>query len=147
MRVQQQSESVSMIRGGLHKDHRGFVQFVNDFRPKAADRFYVLHPAVVGEIRGWVGHRIETKWFFAVSGAVDIAVAAPVNWTEPERSAGVSRYSLLADQPAVLAVPPGHFTAIIARAPNAALAVFSTGGIESANDDDYRLPADYWPTG
>lgn len=137
-------ERVSVIAGGLHQDTRGTVQFVNDFRPAGADRFYVMHPATPGEVRGWVGHQVERKWFFAVTGEFDIGVVAPDDWTQPERASLVTRYSLSADRPAVLAVPPGHFTAIVSRVPGAALIVFSTGKIESAKDDDYRLPAEYW---
>lgn len=138
------ANGISLVFGGIHRDHRGFVQFVNDFRPSAADRFYVLHPANVGEVRGWVGHRIEAKWFFAVAGRFDIGVVAPDNWPVPSRDLTVARYLLDANKPAVLSVPAGHFTAIVARAPGSALGIFSTGKIESAKDDDYRLPAEYW---
>lgn len=187
---------VRLITGGLSRDHRGVVQHVNAFRPSEADRFYVLHPARVGEVRGWMGHRRDAKWFFVVSGSFDIGVVAwppqggqllgksyplfgktapqggvPDNQypitnnpsaVQPDnqspvtdnqigyglsRSLPVLRYTLKAEEPAVLEIPPGHFTAIIAREPNSSLLVFSTGTIETAKEDDYRLPADYWGFG
>jgi dTDP-4-dehydrorhamnose 3,5-epimerase len=133
-----------IIPGGRHVDARGAVQHVNAFHPRQADRFYVLHPAVVGEVRGWVGHQRETKWFFPVSGRLRIGVVACREWPEPSRALSVMRYGLIANEPAVLEIPPGHFTAIVAEEPGSALIVFSTGAIEAAKDDDFRLPPDYW---
>lgn len=153
-------QSVRLIPGGLHRDARGSVQHVNAFRPAEADRFYVLHPATVGEVRGWVGHRRDAKWFFAVTGRFVVGVVAgtdavfahaagtsavsPNNPAPITDNSAVQRYTLSADAPAVLEVPPGHFTAIIAQEPNSSLLVFSTGAIETAKDDDFRLPPDYW---
>jgi dTDP-4-dehydrorhamnose 3,5-epimerase len=136
-----------IIAGGVHQDARGRVQHVNAFQPAEADRFYLLHPRVVGEVRGWVGHRRDAKWFFPAAGTMDLGIVAPAEWDAPERTAAVRTVRLDAMAPVMVHVPPGHFTALVARTPGCILVVFSTGRIESAKEDEFRLPPDHWTLG
>lgn len=135
---------VRLIRGGLHRDARGVVRFANDFDFKGVDRFYSVHPARSGEVRGWVGHLRDWKWFFVVAGAFDVGVVAPKNWSAPDKGAPVTGFRLTAGAPAVLEVPPGHYFASKAVTEGAILLVFSSGQIETAGEDDFRLATDYW---
>jgi dTDP-4-dehydrorhamnose 3,5-epimerase len=135
---------IRLINAAVHRDERGWVQFVNAFTPSAADRFYVIHPANVGEVRGWIGHKRERKWFFPITGRFDVGVVSPDRWDTPDRNLAITRYQLDASAPLMLDVAPGNFAAIVAREPNSALAVFSTGSIATAKEDDFRLPPDYW---
>lgn len=135
---------VRFITGGLHRDSRGEVRFANDFDFTGVDRFYSVHPARAGEVRGWVGHRRDWKCFFVVAGAFDVGVVAPQNWESPEVTAVVSGFRLDAKSPSVLAVPPGHYFASRAVTEGAILLVFSSGRIETAGEDDFRLLPDHW---
>lgn len=133
-----------MILGAVNADARGRVRHVNDFKPAQADRFYCIYPSSAGVVRGWVGHRRDAKWFFVVRGAVKIGVVRPGDWQTPSPDLAVAVYTLTDEMSEVLAIPPGHFTACVTIAPDTIIMVFSTGRIEDASTDDYRLPADYW---
>lgn len=136
--------SVRRIAGGVHRDARGTVCFVNDFDFSRVDRFYTVKPSRVGELRGWVGHRRDWKWFYVARGTFDIGVVKVSDCAAPDRTAPVECFRLEAESPAVLEVPPGYFTASRSRSRGAILTVFSSGKIESARTDDFRQPADFW---
>jgi hypothetical protein len=136
------SPDAELITGAEHSDARGRVRFVNDFKPNQAERFYCIYPATPGEVRGWVGHRRYAKWFFVVRGEVKIGVVQPDNWDSLSSDLPVAVYTLTDD--CSQAVPHGHFTASIALVPNSIILVFSTGRLEDASSDDFRVAADHW---
>lgn len=136
-----------LIPGGLHRDARGEVRFVNDFGLEGVDRFYAVSPATVGEVRGWVGHLREAKWFFVTRGVIEVGVVRPKVWGQASGEDEIHRFRLDADSPAVLEVPPGHYTGSVAHTEGAILLVFSSGKIESAKEDDFRMPAASWRIG
>ena len=57
-----------LIQGGSHVDARGSISFVNDFDFKNVCRFYCITPKTKTEVRAWQGHKIESKWFYCISG-------------------------------------------------------------------------------
>ncbi len=65
---------VEMIKGGMAKDHRGQIRFVNDFDLSEVKRFYIIKNADTELVRGWRAHRIEQRWFYVLSGAFIIDV-------------------------------------------------------------------------
>jgi dTDP-4-dehydrorhamnose 3,5-epimerase len=136
---------VRLIEGGLHRDERGEVRHVNTFDFQLVDRFYTICPARPNEVRGWVGHRRDWKWFHAVSGEFLLGVVQPDDWNNPSSHLAVQQFKLSADHPQVLEVPPGFATASLALKPGSALMIFSSGKIETAREDDYRFPPDRWP--
>ena len=135
---------VEMIEGGLHVDERGVVAFCNDFDVSQADRFYTVRSHCTNQIRGWVGHRVEQKWFIAFSGTIIIAVVQPDDWQSPSRDIVPKKFLLSCLKPSVLHVPPGHATASVMLTSNAHLGIFSTGKIKDAAGDDYRFDTRMW---
>lgn len=134
-----------IINGGLHVDARGIVSFVNDFDFNGVDRFYTIRAHRPQDLRGWVGHQRDHKWFFAVQGTTMIAVVKPDQWDRPASDLPVERFVLSAAKPQVLHVPPGHATGSVNLSQDALLMVFSSGKIEDAKTDDYRFAIDSWP--
>jgi len=133
-----------IIEGGLHVDARGTVCFVNDFDFEVVDRFYAIRAHRPHELRGWVGHQRDHKWFFAVQGTTLIAVVKPDRWDFPASNLRVERFVLSAVKPQVLHVPAGYATGSVNLSADAILIVFSSGRIEDAGTDDYRFPMDLW---
>lgn len=133
-----------LIPGGLHTDERGTVAFVNDFDFAGVRRFYMIRPARPGEVRGWIGHRREHKWFMCIQGRIVIAVVKPDRWDKPSHDLPVCRYELSANQPAVLHVPAGHATASMAVNEGAILLVYSSDRLEVAPGDDHRFAPETW---
>ena len=134
-----------LIEGGVHRDQRGEVRHINAFTFDHVDRCYVVRPARTGEVRGWVGHRRDWKFFLALEGEFRIGVVIPTDWTAPARDLRPDVFRLVAECPAILEVPPGCYAASVAVRPSSALMIFSSGGIHEAASDDFRLPPDYWP--
>jgi hypothetical protein len=135
---------VRIIPGGIHRDARGEVQHVNTFNFENVDRFYSITPINLGEVRGWVGHRRDWKWLFAVKGMFDVGIVQPATWETPSRNEKVQYFRLDAEAPCILEVPPGSYTASTTSNCDSTLLIFSSGKIETAVDDDFRLPPDYW---
>jgi|APLak6261667961_1056064.scaffolds.fasta_scaffold00061_22 dTDP-4-dehydrorhamnose 3,5-epimerase-like enzyme len=128
-----------LIDGGVHRDERGTVRHVNRFDLKEVDRFYVITPARPRELRGWVGHRRDHKWFFSVQGEFRIYVL-PLVELEESSLATPDCYLLSTHESKVLAVPGGYATAISANEVPSSLLVFSSGKIEDSAADMLRYP-------
>ena len=121
-----------MIQGGVHADGRGSLRFCNDFDMSAVKRFYTIANGEEQPVRGWIGHRRETKWFFPLKGATEIAVE-PMDGKEKES------FRLDSDKPCVLKVPPGNWF-YIRQDGNAEVMVFSDCKIGEFENDDFRRP-------
>jgi dTDP-4-dehydrorhamnose 3,5-epimerase len=134
-----------LIEGNLHVDQRGIVSFVNEFDFKGVVRFYTIRSHAPGESRGWIGHRIENKWFMALSGSIHVSVVAPNDWEDPDDDLPVQRFVLSALKPSVLCVPAGHATASIMLSSDAHLGVFSSECLENSRKDDWRFDIKTWP--
>ena len=62
------------IVGGSHADSRGALRFCNDFDMSPVKRFYTIANSAEQPVRGWIGHKRETKWFFPLKGATTVTV-------------------------------------------------------------------------
>ena len=60
---------VETIKGGIAKDRRGHIKLVNDFDMSLVKRFYIISNANTEVVRGWRGHRVEERWFYALKGS------------------------------------------------------------------------------
>jgi len=65
-----------LIKGESFKDNRGQILFNNDFDLKDVRRFYEIENINSDYIRGWKGHTIESRWFFATKGVIKISVSS-----------------------------------------------------------------------
>ena len=143
-----------MMVGGAHADARGVLRFCNDFDMSAVRRFYTIANSVECPVRGWIGHRRETKWFFPLKGVTEIIVE-PMDDGRAERadraesgendstrstcSTRLKTYTLSADGPVVLKVPPGNWFCI-RQDGSAEVMVFSDCRVGEFMDDDFRRP-------
>lgn len=132
------------ILGGIAKDHRGQIRFVNDFDMSLVKRFYIIQNADTSIVRGWRAHRIEQRWFFVLSGAFWVDTVKIDNWESPSPDLPVERTLLSAGDPEVFHVPAGYGTAFQAQHPGSELLVFADHGIEHAKNDDYTWPETYF---
>ncbi|KKX51752.1 hypothetical protein, partial [Sphingobacterium sp. IITKGP-BTPF85] len=63
---------IDFIKGGIAKDGRGQIRFVNDFEMSLVKRFYIIKNLDLTLVRGWRAHRIEQRWFYVLSGSFAI---------------------------------------------------------------------------
>ena len=123
--------NTEVIQGGRYADARGVLRFCNDFDLSAVKRFYTIANSVEQPVRGWIGHKRETKWFFPLRGRTEIEVE---NFNRVDR---VERVEMDAERPCVLKVPPGNWFKIVQDG-NAEVMVFSDCKVGEFENDDFR---------
>lgn len=133
-----------IIKGGIHKDQRGIIQFVNDFHFENIKRFYTITHPDVSIIRAWQGHKLETKYFFVTKGSFLINWIEIDNWENPSKDLKISSKVLSETNSEILIVKPGNANAFKALENNSILTVFSNMTLEESKVDDFRFPVDYW---
>ena len=135
---------VTFIQGGIAKDHRGQIRYVNDFDMSAVKRFYIIKNTDLDLVRGWRAHRIEQRWFYVLSGSFSIDIVKIDNWNKVSADLPVERIVLDTNENRVMHLSNGYATAFQALEPDAELLVFADFGIEHAKNDDYTYPLDYF---
>jgi dTDP-4-dehydrorhamnose 3,5-epimerase-like enzyme len=138
------SSEPELIPAGASSDDRGRVYFANDFDLSQCRRMYIVENFATGTVRAWHAHRHERKWVLALTGAA-LACCVPIDdWDSPSTDATVSRFTLDADHPALLAIPAGYANGAMALLPQTKLLYLSDASLEASLGDDIRYPARYW---
>lgn len=135
---------IENIQGGIAKDHRGQIRFVNDFDMSEVKRFYIIKNTDLELIRGWRAHRIEQRWFYVISGSFKIDIVEIDNWDQASKNLAVKTEIVKSEDNKVLHLSSGYGSAIQALEEGSELLVFSDFGIENAPKDDYTYPVDYF---
>ena len=127
-----------LIQGGMHIDTRGALRFCNDFDMSAVRRFYTISNSAECPIRGWIGHKRETKWFFPLKGKTEIVVETMEDLNAEMQSGGEAETFVLdASEPKVLKVPNGNWFCI-EQHDGAEVMVFSDCKVGEYENDDFR---------
>ena len=133
-----------LLTGGVFKDHRGSIQFVNDCNMSLIKRMYfTTHPSIE-TVRAWQGHTIESRWFFCVKGSLTVKRIKVDNWTETSENCQVQGYTLSENLPQVLYIPPGYVNGFKAKEENSKLMIMSNYGLGEIEDDHYRFDSNKW---
>lgn len=135
---------IENIKGGIAKDHRGQIRFVNDFDMSEVKRFYIIKNTDLELIRGWRAHRIEQRWFYVLSGSFKIDIVEIDNWEQASNDLAVKTEIVKSADNKVLHLASGYGTAFQALEKGSELLVFSDFGIENAPMDDYTYPVEYF---
>ncbi len=136
--------NITHIKGGISKDHRGQIRFVNDFDMSDVKRFYIITNTDTDLIRGWRAHRLEQRWFYVIKGSFLLDVVRVDNWENPSRDLPVERLTLYSADQVVVHLPAGFGTAFRAIEDDSELLVFADKGIEHASFDNYTYSTDYF---
>lgn len=137
----------SLIKGGVYSDHRGGIRFVNDFDMNEVRRFYMIENASTDVVRAWRAHRIEQRWFYAVTGEFLIYLVKIDRWDSPNKDLPIIKFILSATNNEVLHIPIGYASWIQSTNKDSTLMIFGDYGIENAKVDDYQYPIDYFNMG
>lgn len=133
-----------VIEGGLAKDARGQVSFVNGFGFKDIVRFYMVENSPEQPVRAFHGHMKEVKYVFVPSGRALVAAVRLSDSKTPSTLEIPERFVLSAQKPLVLRIPGGYANGFRALEPNTKVIFFATASVEESKADDYRFPHDYW---
>ncbi len=134
----------TLTGGGIAKDARGQIRFVNAFDMTQVKRFYLIQNADLEVIRGWRGHKIEQRWFYVVSGEFMARLVKIDDWKSPSPNLPVDEFLLSASEGQILHVPAGYATAFQATENNAELLVYADYPVDHAALDDHLWPSNYF---
>jgi len=135
--------SPKLISGGKHADQRGTVFFNNGFDASLVKRLYIIENADTSTIRAWQGHRIEQRWFSAITGSFKVQLIKIDDWEKPSKGLPAESFSLDAGQFNVLHIPAGYVSSIQALEGSSRLLVMANT-LLGEMDDEYRFAPDYF---
>lgn len=135
---------IDFIGGGVAKDHRGQIRFVNDFDMSQVKRFYIIKNMNLDLVRGWRAHRMEQRWFYVLSGKFAVDVVKIDDWSQASPDLPVEKIILDTNEHRVMHLSTGYGTAFQALELGSEVLVFSDYGIDNAPNDDYTYPLDYF---
>lgn len=127
-----------IIKGDLFKDNRGKLFSCNEFNMSSVKRLYVIENFDSNYIRGWKGHKIETRWFFAIRGSIIINTILISDLENSHPSPELKTFILNEDNLNVLEVPPGFATSIKQYSNGDRICVFADYEIGVSGDEDLR---------
>lgn len=133
----------SIIQGSNHNDARGTITFNNNFKALGIKRFYTIENINVEFTRAWQGHKIEQRWFAAVSGSFTIQLIEIDNWEFPSKDLEVFEFNLQSKNLDVLHIPKGFVSSIKGNEENSKLIVFADYELGEI-DDEYRFANNYF---
>ncbi|QYS86603.1 hypothetical protein JJC03_00530 [Flavobacterium oreochromis] len=133
-----------ILEGGYFEDHRGSVQFVNDFQFTNINRFYIIKNSESDRLRAWQGHKLDEKNFYCVQGSFKIGFVKIDNWENPSKDLIVNTEILSANESKILKIPPGYANAILSLEKDSKLVSFSTLPLSMVEEDDVRYDSDTW---
>ena len=131
-----------IIFGENHLDHRGELKFNNSFNMAQVKRFYSIS-LNKKHIKRWQGHKIEQRWFTAISGKFNIQLISVDNWIEPSINLPKIDFELSSKSLDVLHIPSGYLTSIESLDDNSILLAMSDYGLNEINDD-YKFTDNYF---
>ncbi|WFB63277.1 WxcM-like domain-containing protein [Sphingobacterium sp. WM] len=132
------------IQGGIAKDSRGQIRFVNDFDMKDVKRFYIIKNSDLELIRGWRAHKIEQRWFYVLSGSFKLSIVKIDNWENTDPRLNVENIIISSGDNRLIHLPAGFGTAFKALENSSELLVFADHYLEHSAFDDYTYPLEYF---
>lgn len=135
---------IDYILGGIAKDHRGQIRFVNEFDMSQVKRFYIIKNTDVDLVRGWRAHRIEQRWFYILQGSFKLYLVKIDNWEKPSRDLEIESLVFVAKDNKILHIPAGYAIAFQALEKKSEILVFADHHLDHASMDNYTYGLDYF---
>lgn len=131
------------IKGDVIGNSRGRLKYYNYFYAEEIKRLYIIENSNTELIRGWKAHKIEQRWFMALTGSFKIEVVAIEDFDNPMREKEFYKFQLELDKMNFLHCPFGHDTLI--RALESESKGLAMGDfLLDETKDKYRSDVDYF---
>ena len=127
-----------IIKGDLFNDKRGKLFSCNKFDMTRIKRMYSIENFDSNYIRGWKGHKIETRWFIATKGSIILNTISISDLENSNSLPIVNTFKLNDNSLDFLVVPPGFATSIKQYSNGDRVHVFSDYKIGVSGDEDLR---------
>ena len=132
-----------IIIGNHYTDERGSLTFNNNFKLSLVKRVYTIANESLEFIRAWQGHKIEQRWFSAISGSFIVKIIQIDNWQNPDKKLQATEFVLKSENFDILHIPAGYVTSIQALKEYSKLLIFANFELDEIKDT-YRFPSDYF---
>jgi len=132
-----------LTKGEVYNDERGKLFYNNCFDVSAIKRIYVIENESTSITRKWQGHKIEQRWFNAVTGSFKILLIQIDDWGKPSKDLKAQEFILNSNTLDVLHIPKGYVSSVQALEKSSKLLVMADyffGEIE----DEFRYSEDYF---
>jgi dTDP-4-dehydrorhamnose 3,5-epimerase-like enzyme len=133
-----------LYSGSEYSDERGVLSYNNDFQIREFVRAYIIKNSGSAPMRGWHGHKFESKSFICLSGRVRIGAVEVDDWVNPSEDLHVYRQELIEGGMDSYFVPAGYANAILNLEINSRVLVFSSSSLDASLADDFRFPVGAW---
>lgn len=137
------SAKPNIISGNLFEDERGKLSYNNLFNAIEVKRFYIIENVSNTFIRRWQGHKIEQRWFVAITGSFRIELIQIDNWECPSKKLEKSVFNISSSQLDVLHIPPGFISSIQSTEEGSKLLVMSDYLLNEI-EDNYKYDSNYF---
>ncbi|RXR17779.1 sugar epimerase [Flavobacterium amnicola] len=114
-----------LLKGNCHSDDRGNLKYNNDFDASEVKRTYIIENKSTVFKRGWQGHKVEQRWFSALSGSFQIQLIKVDDWEHPSGTLEPFVFQLESETLDVLHIPAGYISCIQAMEENSKLLVMA----------------------
>lgn len=139
-----QTDSPTIIRGGVAVDDRGALTFINDLDLSGYKRFYTVQNHAVGLVRAWHAHKVEAKTAIVMTGSALVCAVKIDDWDSPSPGLEVKRFVLSAKIPSALQIPAGYANGFMNLTRDTQIMFLSTSTIDQSLGDDFRFSARLW---
>ena len=132
----------TLLQGEAHHDERGTL-FYNNLDVRNVKRVYFIENKNTSIIRSWQGHKIEQRWFNAVTGSFKILLIKIENWENPTQLFKPLEFILKSKTLDMLHIPEGYISSIQALEESSKLMVMADYLFLEINDE-YKYPQNYF---
>ena len=139
------SSKPALIEGNTFTDDRGTLQYCNSLDLGQFRRYYTICHHDSKLIRGWQGHKLESKVFCVLKGSFEVHTCSLTNFTANYEVNNILTFELSFKKHELLLVPEGFATALRSIQQNSLLLVFSSLSLEDGIKDDYRFDLEKFP--
>lgn len=134
-----------LINGGIAKDKRGSVSFINLLDLKKFVRFYFVKNKKKNVVRAWHGHLKESKIIICIEGRAKICAVKLTNRFKPSKNKKIYKWLLDANKSfSCIYIPKGYANGTVSLDSKMKLLVFSDLSLKQSLKDDYRFEKNYW---
>lgn len=133
----------AIIKGNIHQDERGIIRYNNDFHLSAIKRVYTIQNTDTDFVRAWQGHKIEQRWFSAITGSFRIKLIQIDDWENLSSYSEPLEFVLESNGLDVLHVPAGYISSINSLEEESIMLVFADYELGEIQDE-YRFSKDHF---
>lgn len=134
---------ITTIIGNTFADERGSLSFNNELDLSEVKRMYLIENTDLSIQRAWQGHKIEKRWFVAVSGKYLIKLVKIDDFECPSDDLEVLSFELDSKTLDALSVEAGYASSIQALEIDSILLVYSNYKMGEVLDN-YKYNSTKW---